>query len=108
MVSLIPYGHSEAELRQHSLDWMRTLANEHRKRLRYEMADQLALASLAAAASQSEEAGQQVQEVLEELRSEEDNPTSHITDPDAKTDFDALAPFLTKQPKEASTNGRPG
>lgn len=83
-------GYSEAEVREHSLDWIRSTLDEVRRWRRFNLADLLNMTAIGNAAVHSEAAHAQYVETFEALRAEEDESLTWITNPHATTDMQAV------------------
>lgn len=87
-------GMPERELREHSTAWLEELAWTIQRRRARDQADLLALSALAAATPHSEDAANQLQQVLSELQTAsqpaEESDLDYWADPNAKPDLAAL------------------
>jgi hypothetical protein len=87
------YGFGEAEVRAHSPVWANTQLSAILRRHRHELADLALVHTQATAAGMGsyESAGDELLELIEHLRADVDeSSTAWITNPDAKTDLQAL------------------
>ena len=86
------YGYSEAEVRAHSPAWVQAQLEMQARRRRLELADLAIVTTQATAAGLGsyETAGEDLTQLVEQLRADVDESTAWILNPDAKTDLEEL------------------
>lgn len=92
LIELQAAGYDEAVVREHSLAWITEALQAMERRRRHEQANLLAFEVMAAAlGAGSKEAAQEIEATMERLLPpEEQEDLSHLLDPNAQTDWDAL------------------
>lgn len=99
LAQLASYGIPEAVAREHSQQWMLGTVEALTDRRKRELADQLRIAALGAAAGfGSKEASAEIDRVLEQLTPADEESLAHLLNPDALTDLPSVASFTTPQP----------
>lgn len=85
-------GVPEAVAREHSLGWISQTADELARRRRADLANQMTVWFVAAAAANgSREAADEMERLLGELNPPTEEDVSHLLDPNAQTDLAAVA-----------------
>lgn len=109
---LIHGGYREAEVREHSLEWITRTARHVERRERVSQANRLGLLIMAAQAGWSEEAGENAKDYMEQLTASEEDDSglvSHLLNPNAQTDYVALrASGLAMQPAQPAPPAEEG